>query len=93
MPLLPEYLERLKSSIADLKNIGGRSGGSIIAGLFLQEFVGNLPWAHLDIASTAYLSEGNRYHPKHATGVAVRLLVQLLERKPAKLQLKVVVSV
>ncbi len=79
MPLFPEYLERLKSSVADLKNIGGRSGGSITAALFLKEFVGELPWAHLDIASTAYLSEGTRYLPKHGTGAAVRLLVKLLE--------------
>jgi leucyl aminopeptidase len=79
MPLFPEYLERLKSSVADLKNIGGRPGGSITAALFLKEFVGDLPWAHLDIASTAYLSEGTRYLPKHGTGAAVRLLVEMLE--------------
>lgn len=83
MPLFPEYVERLKSPIADLKNIGGRSGGSIIAALFLKEFIGTLPWAHLDIASTAYLSEASRYQPKHGTGVAVRLLVQLLETEAA----------
>lgn len=81
MPLYPEYRDQLKSDIADLKNIGGRSAGSIKAGLFLEEFVGNTPWAHLDIASSAYLSESKRYHPKHATGIGVRLMVEFLERQ------------
>lgn len=81
MPLYSEYREQLKSDLADLKNIGGRSGGSIKAAIFLKEFVGdNIPWAHLDIASTAYLSESKRYQPKHATGVGVRLMVEFLSR-------------
>ncbi|MBA3237548.1 MAG: leucyl aminopeptidase [Parachlamydiaceae bacterium] len=79
MPLYPEYRDQLKSDIADLKNIGGRSAGSIKAALFLKEFVGETPWAHLDIASTAYLGENKRYHPKHATGIGVRLFVEFLE--------------
>ena len=81
MPLYSEYREQLKSDIADLKNIGGRSAGSIKAAIFLKEFVGDTPWAHLDIASTAYLSENKRYQPKHATGVGVRLMVEFLERQ------------
>ena len=79
LPLHEEYKEQLKSDLADIKNIGGRSAGSITAALFLQEFVGNIPWAHLDIAGTAFYSEPRRYHPKHATGVGVRLLIEFLE--------------
>lgn len=79
MPLHEEYREQLKSDIADIRNIGGRSAGSITAAKFLQEFVGKTPWAHCDIASTAYLSEARRYHPKHATGVGVRLMADFLE--------------
>lgn len=79
MPLYPDYKDQLKSDIADIKNVGGRSAGSITAAIFLQEFVGDCPWAHLDIAGTAFLSERKRYTPKHATGVGVRLLVAFLE--------------
>lgn len=81
MPLYAEYRDQLRSDIADLKNIGGRSGGSIIAAIFLKEFVGEVPWAHLDIASSAYLNEGRRYHPKLATGIGVRLMVQFFENE------------
>ncbi|MEI8365831.1 MAG: aminopeptidase, partial [Parachlamydiaceae bacterium] len=58
---------------------GGRPAGGIVAAIFLQEFVGKTPWAHLDIAGTAFLSESKRYTPKHATGVGVRLLVSFFE--------------
>lgn len=79
LPLYEEYKEQLKSDIADIKNSGGRSGGAITAAMFLKDFVGTVDWAHLDIASTAYLSEGRRYHPKHATGVGVRLMIDFLK--------------
>ncbi len=79
MPMFEEYREQLKSDIADIKNIGGRSGGSITAAKFLEEFVGTkTPWAHLDIARTAFYSEVKRYHPKFGSGVGVRLLVEFL---------------
>lgn len=84
LPLYAEYRDNLKSDIADIKNIGGRSGGSIIAAIFLKEFVGNLPWAHLDIASSAFLSESRRYQPKLATGIGVRLMVQFFENELKK---------
>ncbi|MBI2743120.1 MAG: leucyl aminopeptidase [Chlamydiales bacterium] len=82
MPIYPEYRDALKSPIADMKNSGGRKGGSITAALFLKEFIkGDLPWAHLDIAGTAYLSELNKpYHPLNGTGVGVRLLIEFLEQ-------------
>lgn len=80
LPLYEEYREQLKSDIADIKSTGGRSAGCITAAVFLQEFVGKqIPWAHLDIASTAFLNESKRYLPKYATGVGVRLLITLLE--------------
>lgn len=79
LPLYEEYREQLKSEIADLNNVGGRSGGSITAGVFLQEFVGKIPWVHCDIAGTAYLSKARRYNPKNATGSGVRLMIEFLE--------------
>lgn len=79
MPLYEEYKDQLKSDIADIKNTGSRFGGAITAAMFLQEFVGKLPWAHLDIAGTAFSADSKRYLPKYATGVGVRLLVSLLE--------------
>ncbi len=81
-PTYPEYRELLKSSIADIKNWGGREAGSISAAMFLQDFVGDIPWAHLDIAGTAYLNKPKGYHPTHATGVGVRLLINFLENLP-----------
>lgn len=79
LPLVEEYLRKLNSDFADIKNIGGRPGSAILAALFLGEFVGKVPWAHLDIAGTALAGEAAGYTPKHATGVGVRLLVQLLK--------------
>lgn len=79
LPLYEEYKEQLKSDVADIKSTGGRAGGCITAAIFLHEFVGKTPWAHLDIAGTAFLSEGKRYSPKHGTGVGVRLLIAFLE--------------
>lgn len=80
LPLIEEYREALKSDVADMKNTGGRSGSAIKAAIFLHEFVGNIPWVHCDIASTAFLADSQRYHPKHATGVGVRLLIEFLEQ-------------
>lgn len=79
LPLYPEYKESLKSSIADLKNSGGRQASAINGAMFLQAFIKDVPWAHLDIAGTAYLSEPKSYHPTHATGVGVRLLIAFFE--------------
>ncbi|NGX43548.1 MAG: Cytosol aminopeptidase [Chlamydiae bacterium] len=78
LPLFEEYKKQLKSDIADIKNVGQRGAGAITAALFLQEFVGKTPWAHLDIAGTAYLSSARRYHPKNGTGVGVRLMIEFL---------------
>jgi leucyl aminopeptidase len=78
MPLVAEYKDDIKSAVADLKNIGGGHAGSITAALFLQEFVGATPWAHLDIAGPAFLEKGLPYAPKGGTGFGVRTLVRYL---------------
>jgi len=77
MPVFDEYFDQLKSDIADFTNTGGRPAGSITAAMFLKEFTGGLPWAHLDIAGTAWADEAKPYMPKGATGVAVRTLAEL----------------
>jgi leucyl aminopeptidase len=77
LPLFEDYREQLRSDIADLANVGGRPAGSITAALFLKEFTGGLPWAHLDIASTAWAEDAQPWQPKGPTGVAVRTLAEL----------------
>jgi leucyl aminopeptidase len=77
MPVFDDYAEQLKSEIADFTNTGGRAAGAVTAALFLKEFVGSLPWVHLDIAGTAWAEETKGYQPKGATGVGVRTLAQL----------------
>lgn len=74
MPLWDDYKKSLKSNFADLANIGGREGGSITAACFLAHFTESYPWAHLDIAGSAWNSGGN----KGATGRPVKLLVNYL---------------
>jgi leucyl aminopeptidase len=83
MPVFDDYKDLLKSEIADFTNTGGRAGGSITGALFVKEFAGELPWAHLDIAGTAWAEEAKPYQPKGATGVAVRTLIQLAMAAPA----------
>ncbi len=79
LPLWDEYRDTMKSDIADLKNTGGRYGGAINAAAFLAAFVGDHPWVHLDIAGTAWVERATRpYYAKGATGIGVRLLVELL---------------
>ena len=77
LPLFDEYTEQTKGDTADLKNSGGRGGGALTAGAFLKEFA-DFPWAHLDIAGTAYGKKGNAYTTKGATGMPARLLVEFL---------------
>jgi leucyl aminopeptidase len=77
MPLYEEYSDQLKSEIADLLNTGGRPAGACTAAMFLKEFSGGLPWAHLDIAGTAWADDAKPWQAKGATGVAVRLLAEL----------------
>lgn len=79
LPSNDQYKELIKGSFADLKNTGGRGAGTITAGLFLQEFVDDTPWVHLDIAGTAYLSEKSEYLAQGATGVLVKTLYYLVQ--------------
>jgi leucyl aminopeptidase len=78
LPLWEEYYEQIKSDVADVKNTGGRAGGTITAAAFLSKFAGDGVWAHLDIASTDWSERERAYIPKGATGVGVRLLIQFL---------------
>jgi leucyl aminopeptidase len=78
MPLGPDYDKLLDSKNADMKNIGGRYGGAITAAQFLQRFVKDTPWAHLDIAGTAMGAPGNEINQSWASGFGVRLLDRLV---------------
>ena len=87
LPLYEEFHEQIKSTFADIKNIGGRPGGAITAAAFLSNFVDSVPWTHIDIAGTAWTQDGTfekSYNPKGATGFGVRTLVRLLaeDEKP-----------
>ncbi|MBN2180083.1 MAG: leucyl aminopeptidase [Deltaproteobacteria bacterium] len=84
LPLWQDYDEMLKSDVADVQNVGGRAAGTITAGLFLEKFVGDYPWVHLDIAGPALLAKEKPYIPKGASGVGVRLLVQFLRNRAGK---------
>jgi leucyl aminopeptidase len=77
MPLFDEYREQLKSDIADMLNSPGRPAGAVTAAMFLKEFAGSGPWAHLDIAGTAWADEAKAWTPKGSTGVMIRTLVEL----------------
>lgn len=79
LPMTPEYDEQIKSKIADLKNVGGRAGGSITAALFLKHFVSDsLPWAHLDIAGPVWDDKKDA-----ATGFGVKTLVEWVRTRAA----------
>lgn len=69
LPSHDDYREMIKGDFADLKNTGGRGAGTITAGLFLEEFVDDTPWVHLDIAGTSYIEKPNGYIPKGAVKV------------------------
>ena len=84
MPLWEEYFEQLKSDVADMRNIGGRGGGMITAGMFLSKFVGDCPWVHLDIASTDWSASERPYIGKGPTAIGTRLLVQWLINRSGK---------
>ena len=80
LPLWESYGKQIKSDIADVKNIGGRPAGTITAAAFLQKFIPDCAWAHLDIAGTAWEEKGEACCPKGATGVGVRLLVDFMQQ-------------
>ena len=77
LPIYREAREQMRSEIADLVNAAGRAGGAITAAAFLREFTADLPWAHLDVAGTAWAEKAEAHQPKGPTGVAVRTLIEL----------------
>ncbi len=78
LPLWEEHREHIRSQVADIKNTGGREGGTITAAAFLSYFTEGTPWVHLDIAATAWTKKSTPTQPFGATGVGVRLLVEFL---------------
>jgi leucyl aminopeptidase len=78
LPLWDEHRRQIKGTVGDLKNTGGREAGALTAAAFLSHFVGEIPWAHLDIAGTAWTTSGQPYCARGATGFGVRLLLELL---------------
>ena len=78
LPLGKEYSKQIESKVADIKNAGGRPGGTITAAAYLQKFVGDVPWAHLDIAGTAWDFTEKSYIPKGPSGIGVRTLLEFV---------------
>jgi len=78
LPLWDEFREHIKSDIADVKNSGGRPAGTITAAWFLREFAEGYPWAHLDIAGTAYTQSEDAGSVKGPTGMGVRLFAEFV---------------
>lgn len=79
MPIFEEYRDIIKSDVADLKNSAGRLAGSITAAKFLEEFIEEKPWMHLDIAGTAFSEKNGKYFKKGATGQVVRTLYSYIK--------------
>ncbi len=79
LPTWPAYKDLLKSEVADIKNSAGREAGTIAGAMFLENFVNGKPWAHLDIAGTAWAEKERPYVPKGSVGYGVRLLLDLIE--------------
>ncbi len=79
LPLYDEYLEPIKSQVADVKNSGGSTGGIGSSAKFLEHFTEGYPWAHIDMASMGMADDDKPAQPKGATGYGVRLFTALLE--------------
>lgn len=83
LPLWDFYFESIKSDVADMKNVGTRTAGAIIGGMFLKQFVPReIPWAHLDIAGTAWADKDTGAIPRGATGFGVRTLFEMARKWP-----------
>jgi len=78
LPMFEEYGEQIKSDVSDVKNVGGRPAGSITAAKFLEKFVGETPWVHLDIAGVDMATKNSGWVTKGASGQAVRTLINLV---------------
>jgi len=78
LPLNQDYIKQIESKVADIKNTGGKAGGTITAAAYLSKFVGDTPWAHLDIAGTAWDFTEKSYIPKGPSGTGVRTFIHLI---------------
>jgi len=78
LPLGKDYTKQIESKVADIKNAGGKAGGTITAAAYLEKFVGETVWAHLDIAGTAWDFTEKPYIPKGPAGIGVRTLLELI---------------
>ncbi|SHO46960.1 leucyl aminopeptidase [Desulfopila aestuarii] len=81
LPLTKEYSKQIESQVADIKNTGGRPGGTITAAAYIEKFVGETAWAHLDIAGTAWDFTEKTYIPKGPSGIMVRTLVEFVQAR------------
>ena len=84
LPLWTDYRRHIESTVADVKNVGIRYGGAITAGLFLKEFVSDVPWAHMDVAGTAFVERATDTWPRGATGSPARTIIRYLETVAAR---------
>ena len=80
MPMFGLYGKLLKSDVADIKNVGPRWGGAITAAKFLERFVGDTPWVHMDIAGPAFADSSKSWRDGGATGAMVRTLIEVASR-------------
>ncbi len=80
LPLGKAYSKQIESKVADVKNMGGRPAGSSTAAAYLQKFIGDTPWAHIDIAGTAWNFTEKPYIPKGPSGVGVRTLIEFIRK-------------
>ena len=78
LPMDDELRKEIDSDVADVKNVGSRWGGAITAAMFLEKFVGDTPWAHIDIAGPAFIEKGGDWYPKGGTGFGVRTIIRYL---------------
>ncbi|GJM16762.1 MAG: putative cytosol aminopeptidase [Thermodesulfobacteriota bacterium] len=81
LPMDDELRAEIDSNVADIKNAGSRMGGAITAAMFLENFVGEVPWAHIDIAGPAFMEKDSSYNPKGGTGFGVRTIIKYLTGK------------
>ena len=81
LPMDDELRKDIESDIADVKNVGSRYGGAITAAMFLEHFVNDTPWAHIDIAGPAFIEKGGEFYPKGATGFGVQTILQYLTER------------
>ncbi len=81
LPMDDELRAEIKSDVADIKNAGSRLGGAITAAMFLENFVGDVPWVHIDIAGPAFLEKDSNWNPKGGTGFGVRTIIKYLTGK------------